>query len=219
MSSVFSSVIARQSAGVNKPLTNPADAGYGNANKRRNPYIDTEVNPRPLPTFPMVDYMDTEASSINNVVLTDKNFKISGRPTDQKTRSALHYQTKVSALHGLRIPRAQLETPARILPSKPANDIYQFNMDQYYKTMASSEYGYRKLDNEVLSRVRVGGRGPQGDLSMMRASGLERDKNTSINASPAMGLTFQSEAAKPIIQTVAPNHKPTKPHLAAARNF
>jgi hypothetical protein len=199
-------------------LANPAAPGYG-ANVKRTGIFDTQINPKPLPTFPDLDYMPGESTALNDVVLTKDNLRFSSTPQDNAERQNLRYQTSVAALHGYRTPRQTLSVFPKI---KKHNDYMpepQLDVDVYMKTMASAEHGYRKLDNSVYQRVQMGGKGPKGFSTFMRADGLERDANSSIHKEARKGLSFDTPAAKPMIQTVAPNHNKVAPVLAATRHF
>ena len=215
----LSATLARQSASTGKQLHNPAATGFSRAHKRKNVYLDTEINPSKLPTFPQLDHMDTEASALNDVMLTRGSMRINIAPTPNVTGGKLLSQTAVAALHGYRTPRVVMENMPTFKSGKPTEVDYQLDLDGYYKTMASAEHGNRVLDDEVLKRVKMGGRGPQGNLGMIRAGGLERDANSSIRKSAPLGLSHDAKTAKSQIYTVAPNHKATRPVLAAARNF
>lgn len=199
-------------------LTNPANPGY-TKHISFTGHIDTRVNPKKLPTFPSLDYMPSDATALNDVVLTANSFRVNGTPSDSKELNALRYQTPVAALHGYRTPRETMKSVPRISKHVQDTPNPQLDTDVYYRVMASAEYGYRKLDNAVHERVQKGGKGSRGYSSFMRADGFERDENTSIHDQAPKGLTFDTEPAKPMIQILAPNHRKVAPVLAAARNF
>lgn len=199
-------------------LKNPASTGYSKSVSRTG-LFDTQINPKPLPTFPDLDYMATDASALNDVVLTKDNLKFDSFPMDNRERQSLQYQTPVAALHGFRTPRATLNDFPSIKKYPDNMGESQLDRSVFLKTLASAEHGYRKLDEAVHERVKKGGKGPRGYSTFMRSDGRERDANSSINAMAKRGLTFDSAAAKPQIQTVAPNHQKVAPVLAATPNF
>ena len=201
-----------------KKLVNPAATGYSR-HVSRTGLLDTQINPKPLPTFPDLDYMPSSSTALNDVVLTKDNLKFSSVPMDNKERQSLQYQTPVAALHGFRTPRSTLQSFPGVKKYPESTGHTQLDSELYMKTISSAEYGYKKLDNAVHERVKKGGRGSRGFSTYMRSDGLERDANASIHAMARRGLTFDSAAAKPQIQTVAPNHKKVAPVLAAARTF
>lgn len=218
MSQAIQSVLARQTTGLEtRGLRHPVKTGYGKAGRNKRPLIDTEINPKEMPTFPSLDYMPTESSALNNVVMTDESFRIDTNLTTAPQRKALYYQTEVAALHGFRTPRAEMDSmPAMYeAPLKPTFRVGNATLN---KNIASAEYGLRDLDEKVLERVEMLGRGTRGNLNRMRAWGRERDANKSIHDYNDLGLERKSKAAKPASHAVAPNHKKIKPVLAAAPN-
>lgn len=199
-------------------LKNPASTGYSRKVTQTG-LFDTQINPKALPTFPDLDYLPTDASALNDVVLTQDNLRFASVPMDNMERQSLQYQSQVAALYGNRTPRPTLQKFPEVKQFPEYAGSSQLDSSLYMKTLASAEYGYKRLDDAVHDRVQKGGRGPRGYSSFMRASGFERDQNKSILTDARRGLTFDSAPAKPQIQTVAPNHKKVAPVLAAARNF
>lgn len=218
MSTLIQSVLSRQlMVAERKSLSHPVKTGYGKANRLKRSLLDTEINPKELPSFPDLDYMPTESTALNNVVMTDNNFRIDTPMTDASERKALHFQTDVAALHGFRTPRPLMsDMPAFNMDVDTS--VIKFNKDAMDKNIASAEYGMRKLDEGVLKRVKELGRGTRGDLNRMRAWGRERDSNKSVHDRNDLGLSYKTKSAKAMSQTVAPNHKRVKPVLAAAPN-
>lgn len=200
-------------------IRNPIDTGYGAATLSKPKLIDSAINPKPLPTYPSLDYMPTAASGLNDVVMTRNNLRFTEKVKDRSEFNALLYHTQVSALHGNRVPRVTMDAFPKVKKFPEPDATHQLNTDAYFKVQASAEHGFRKLDDGVYRRVQLGGGGPRGFSSYIRADGRERDQNKSINAQMPHGLTFDSETAKPNMHYLAPNHRPVAPVLAATPNF
>ena len=186
---------------LNLNAHNPADAGFGNS-KKSIKLFDPKINPKPLPSYPMMEIMPTSSTSLNDTVINREQFKIykkeASLPDYNNIFEAMVHNCRTGAYSGYRRPMAMGNHPAFETDLYDAPDV--ISADIVRKNVASNPYGYMTLDKSVLKRMNEK-RGNIGYGLRARRHGLERDKNWA--AQPLCRQALPQSAAMGIPDTDA----------------